>query len=666
MSLESENSRLKDELEKVRLERDKYKRLFDVSADALSIIDLTSGRFIECNQSAIYMHGVESESNFLNLTPADISPRQQPCGNLSEDLAVSYISKTISEGPQVFQWVHSRLDGTTFPCLVSLTAIPKGESFCILAIGRDISQLIESNERLEKALIEAKNFENAYQSERQKFEEFVNLAPVGIAINKFDGGAFEYVNDEFARFTGYSVDELNEMDYWHLTPEKYAQDEQKQLSLLTEEGRYGPYKKEYRNKEGRTFPVLLNGIKIQHGNDEARIWSVVQDISEQQKTENILQRAKEQAESANKSKSLFLSNMSHEIRTPMNGVLGNLQLLHEACNDNSESKLLNNAIYSANALLTIINDVLDYSKIESHELAIESIDFSLKKVTESVISELFLTASKKNITIDVSYGGNMPAMWVGDPVRVGQILTNLVSNSVKFTNKGGVTISLQRAQRINKEGLLINVTDTGIGMSKQAVSKVFERFTQADESISRKFGGTGLGMSITNSLVSLMHGDIRVMSSEGKGTKVGVFLPLVSSKETAISSTEVKALKAPDLSGNRILIAEDNLINREVVRSMLEATNANLYFAEDGKMALKLYAEVRPDIILMDIQMPVMDGKEAYLKIRAMNKSVPIIALTANVMLQDLKEYKAIGFDGHLAKPIDMQGLYNCLSEYDF
>ncbi|WP_026376300.1 PAS domain S-box protein [Aestuariibacter salexigens] len=663
MRIEDELELLKQELEQTRHERDRYKKLFDVSADALSIIDVNTGRFVECNEAAVKLHGVESESAFLELSPADISPLHQPCGTPSKELARERIAKTISEGPQLFQWEHSKQNGSTFPCLVSLTAIPVRDSYYVLAIGRDISTLVETQRELETALAAAKDFKDAYQYEKQKFEQFVTLAPVGIAINKLEDGSFDFVNKEFSRFTGYDVDELNNMDYWQLTPEKYAEDEQVQLGSLQETGRYGPYKKEYIHRDGHCYPVLLSGVKIQDNHGQDYIWSVVQDISEQEKVESILRKAKEQAESASRAKSVFLSNMSHEIRTPMNGVLGTLQILQRDSTEDKNSKLISTAIYSANTLLTIINDILDYSKIESHQLEIENVSFSLKQVAESVMSDMLPLASEKGINLVLDFEDSMPASWQGDPVRVRQILMNLVSNAVKFTKQGSVNIQFRRAQRGSIQGFILDITDTGIGMSKEAVSTLFERFTQADASITRKFGGTGLGMSITNNLVSLMHGDIRVVSKEGEGTKFVVFLPsqpLTDEHDTSPENFE--AVETPDLSEMIILIAEDNDVNQEIIRSMLEPTHATLYFAENGQIAVDICNEINPDIVLLDIQMPVMDGKEAYTTIRKTNQKVPIVALTANVLSTDVEEYRALGFTGHIGKPFEIKELYHSLS----
>ena len=499
---------------------------------------------------------------------------------------------------------------------------------------------------------------------KKKFEQFVSLAPVGIVINKLSDGSFDYVNNEFSRFSGYKADELNQMDYWQLTPKEYEEQEQLQLVSLSEKGRYGPYKKEYIHKKGHTYPVLLSGVKIRDIVGDEYIWSVVQDISEQQNAEKTLQRAKEQAENANNAKSDFLSNMSHEIRTPMNGVLGTLQLLQRDAIDQKSTKLIDHGIFSANTLLKIIDDILDYSKIESNQLILERTSFSLKHITEAIISDMMPIAQEKGICIEVNFEPNMPTRRMGDSVRVGQILMNLISNAVKFTDAGTVKVTFKGAIRETVEGLTMTIADTGIGMSQDVISTLFTRFTQADASITRKFGGSGLGLSITNDLVSLMQGDIKVASTKDKGSKFIVFLPLPSMSTLDHKEIETQTVEVPKLSGKKILVAEDNLINQEIVKYMLEPTKAEVYFAGNGQIALDMYDKWRPDIIFMDIQMPVLDGREAFKSLRKIDKEIPVIALTANVMTQEIEEYRLLGFTGHLGKPFDINGLYQRLHSY--
>ena len=235
--------------------------------------------------------------NFLNLSPADLSPELQPCGNRSDVLAKAHINCAIEQGFHSFKWIHSRLDGTTFNCLVNLTGLFIEGSQLILAVGRDISDIEIAQKQISAEASEKQRFKQAFLGEKEKFEKFVDLAPVGIAINSISDGSFEFVNEEFGRITGYSVDELNQMDYWQLTPEKYEKQEHEQLELLAKYGQYGPYQKEYIHKNGNVYPVLLSGIKITDSKGETFIWSVVQDIAHQKQSEQQIKTAKEKVDS---------------------------------------------------------------------------------------------------------------------------------------------------------------------------------------------------------------------------------------------------------------------------------------------------------------------------------------------------------------------------------
>ena len=666
MSNSSETSeaqiiRLKAELAKQQAENIMYKELFDVSGDALSIIDLSTGKFIRCNQAAIKLHGVETADNFLNLKPSDISPEYQPCGRTSEEMASEYIQKAFSEGPQLFQWLHSRIDGSVFLCLVSLSALNVGNKNLILAIGRDITELVEAKSQLDSANEAVARASAAYLEEKEKFEKLVNLAPVGIAINRISDGRFDYVNKELSRFTGYGLDELNNMDYWQLTPQKYEQQEQAQLSSLSDTGRYGPYYKEYIHKDGHTYPVQLNGVKITSAMGEELICSIIQDISKRKLVEQELKTAKQRAEEASKMKSEFLANMSHEIRTPMNAILGGLQMINTEALDAKSELMLTNALSSARSLLTIINYILDYSKIEDKKLQLEKQPFFIIEVLKSVKFDVDGIVSNKGIRLISHIEKDFADGWLGDIVRVKQILLNLVSNAVKFTDKGSVTINIYETQHNTQKALGFDVVDTGLGMSEEAKSRIFERFTQADNSTTRRFGGSGLGMSITLNLIEMMGGTIDVKSESGCGTAISVILPLAKTdKETY--KTEHKALVAPRLADKKILIAEDNEINQVVIEALLESTEATLTIVENGKLAVEAAEKDEFDLVLMDIQMPEMDGIEAMKHIRHFNSHTPIIALTANAMVEDVASYLNLGFTAHVAKPVDKNYLYGLLA----
>ncbi len=376
-----------------------------------------------------------------------------------------------------------------------------------------------------------------------------------------------------------------------------------------------------------------------------------------------LKIAKAQADESNKQKSEFLANMSHEIRTPMNGIIGMSYLTLQTSLDTKQKKYVKNIDSSAKLLLKIINDILDFSKIEAGKLKIEQVNFSLAQVVLDIENLNRPFALKKNTEIkfeciesDLTY--------YGDPLRVGQIITNLLNNAIKFTQDGKITLHVENLE----DGILrVSIQDSGIGISQEQQEHLFDSFTQADGSTSRKYGGTGLGLSISKQLVELMDGKIWVESELGKGSTFIFEIKLAVVDNMALTQ-EKKAQESVFLSPlfkeNRILLVEDNLINQEILVGLLEDNNLIIDIANNGVEAIEMFKHHKYSLILMDIQMPIMDGYKASKKIRMIDKNIPIIALSANAMKEDVAKTLSLGMNEHLTKPIDIQKLYKVLQKY--
>lgn len=431
--------------------------------------------------------------------------------------------------------------------------------------------------------------------------------------------------------------------------------------------------KAFNLQKAQTREVEVRGIIFQQvvapnilgGEKTITVYSY--DITRLKNIEQSLREESIKAEASSRAKSDFLANMSHELRTPMNGVLGMAGLLRDTTLNAEQREYVETIFQSGESLLFLLNDILDFSKIEAGELTLETIPFNLHTSLHQTVRLLDTLAEKKNISLDFSYGASVPMAIVGDPSRIRQIVTNLIGNALKFTEKGSVKLNVSsRRLPDGRAEFMFRIDDTGIGISEKNLDKIFNKFTQADESTARRFGGTGLGLTICKLLVELMGGTIGVESVLGKGSSFwfAVPFPLASTEEAArLQGEEHAEIKAgycllPDMAKKRIIVIDDHPVNLFFAKKLMARFGfTSVDVAEDGKTALEMIGRKSYDLIITDCQMPDMDGYEVSRIIRKSEEGragrTPIIAMTANAMVGDREKCLQAGMDDYVSKPIN-------------
>lgn len=515
-------------------------------------------------------------------------------------------------------------------------------------------------------ITQRKQAEVKLRLQEEKYRSIITNMNLGLMEVDLDE-KIRYVNQSFCDLCGYTEDELLGKIGSQLFLKGENLDVMKEKNAVRYEGVSDAYEVFVKIKNGEARWWLISGAPLYNDKNEL-IGSIGihLDITLQKNLEKDLIDAKKIAEKSLQSKDLFLTNMSHEIRTPMNAIIGMSRQLQKTSLFPEQQKYLTTIKNAADNLLVIINDILDFSKIEAGKIGLENIGCSLTKIVEQALHVIQYKAEEKGLKLTYSIDKNIASVLKGDPFRINQILMNLLYNAVKFTEHGKVDVTCKVLKSDSKsQQIAISISDTGIGMDDNFLKIIFQKFAQEDESIARRYGGTGLGMSICKQLVELMGGSIKVSSKKNEGTVVTIILKMcIGITDDMPSNIHTKA-DAGILKNKKILLVEDNEMNRLVANTILIEYGATVIEAHNGEEALAYFAKENADLVLMDVRMPIMDGIEATKQIRkSINTSIPIIALTANAVKGEQEKCINAGMNDYLSKPFEEEDLINIIATW--
>jgi PAS domain S-box-containing protein len=569
------------------------------------------------------------------------------------------ILERIGRGEKVeqFETIRTRKDGKQIYIALTVSAIKDGTGKIsgASAIGRDIT--------------ERKRAEEALRRDHERMHRLVESNIIGIVIGDLDGKIID-ANDAFLKLVGYSREDLlsGTMRWDRMTPVEHGDADRKAVEQLRSTGIALPWEKEFLRKDGDRVPVVIGVTTRDVASGNVECVSFILDISERKRLEQMLQRAKLTAETANRAKSEFLANMSHEIRTPLNAVMGMTELALDTQLSLEQRRYLETVKMSADSLLTVVNDILDFSKIECGNVGLETKDFSLRDSLGSKLKKLALRADEKGLEFLCEVAPEVPEVLRGDSSRLGQVVINLVSNAIKFTDAGKVTLKIQVESRDGDDRILLfTVSDTGVGIPEEKHELIFDPFSQADSSSTRKYGGTGLGLTVSARLVAVMGGRIWVNSEVGRGSHFHF-----TARLRAIDAKEIRmeTVAPPELlRAVKVLVVDDNSTNRQILEEMLRGWEMRTVSVAGGEEALALLSAAREagepyKLILADMYMPKMDGFALVERIRQKPElsTAMIMMLTSAGQLGDGARCKALGVAAYLLKPIRQSELREAIA----
>ncbi len=538
--------------------------------------------------------------------------------------------------------------GQTFPVEVTVNYTNIGGKGYVIAHLRDVT--------------ERKSTESKIRLQEEKFRNIIANMNLGL-LEVDNNDVVQFCNQSFVEMSGFTIEEIKgcKASEILLSPESHELISQKVQDRII--GKSDSFEVELVNKRGEKKWWLISGAP--NYNDKGVIIGSIGihlDITEQKRLEKELAESLTTSRDASKAKESFLANMSHEIRTPLNGIIGMIRELNKEELSRKQQNYLNSAQKASRHLLSIINNILDISKIEAGELQLSEEHFSIPEVLDDVQKILSTNARHKNLKLNISHDPKISHAHIGDPARIRQVLLNLTGNAIKFTETGGIKVQcLVRETTSIAQTISIYIQDSGIGMDKEFLEKAFSKFQQEDKSSSRKFGGTGLGLAITKELIDMMSGQIQITSEKGKGSEVEIILTLPLGEYSKIERYQA-TVDASSLRGKRILLVEDNEMNRLVAHNAMAPYQLNVTEAENGVIAIEQLKENEFDIILMDLQMPVMGGLEATGIIRKkMGITTPIIALTANAFKSEIDATVEVGMTSYVTKPFEEEDLVQAM-----
>jgi PAS domain S-box-containing protein len=640
----------------LRKSKKKYRKYFNYASDAMFVIlpdrqSGTCGNFLDANKEATRRLGY-SLDEFLSMTPFDINLANR-------ESVVKEVFKTLYEkGFVSFETIHVTKNGKCIPVEIDTLLLKVDEEELVLAVARDITERKKAEETLQES-------ERIYRLLADNVHDVIWTADKSLEP--------AFISPSIKKLSGYNTNNALPILYRSIILRSPLVEIFQTKPLITEETPFH-WEVEFEKKDGSVIWVESIASPLWDlSGDFSGIIGVTRDITSRKEIILELEAAKEQANMANRTKSEFLANMSHEIRTPMNGVLGSLQLLGITRLSQEQREFVDTALKSGNNLLSIINDILDFSKIEAGKITIRNEHFSPRDVITSLLDSFKTIASSADLEFSYHFDSGVPETIVADHIRFRQILSNLIGNSVKFTDKGKISISLGPIRGLKNDTIQLEctVTDTGTGISEQAGLDLFEPFTQTEGSFRRKYKGTGLGLSIVKQLVTLMGGSVTIEGREGKGTQV-IFNIVAGTADHQLNRCESESLAFHPVAEHgklHVLLVEDELINQQILRSILEKIGHIVTIASNGRQALQYILKDDFNIIIMDIQMPVMDGIEATRHIRSDDKykkvaDIPIVALTAFAMIGDEEKCLEAGMNGYLSKPVDIGALEETLKQH--